>query len=251
LGLFHAIFMRRRVVIGSLQERSRNSYRRLAMKRSHSNWSARASLLLLAALSLPSVTASAQYRQPVLSDTADEASKVLAASNLATPARSDIATEKQAQQSLPVRVDRVKSVRTIPAGTVWDSPVQFGESCAFDLKVEYDETFTTWTFNDHEYIRILIQDRYRNLATGFAFVDRADYVIQHDFATNIAFHAGIFWLVQLPDRGIVVRDTGTFTQNWSGDFPWPVENLTGPYHDVNGVPFGTLSYCDWEQGRFP
>jgi len=202
------------------------------MKRSHSNWRSGASLLLIAALGVPAVMASAHYRQPVRSGT----SNVLA---------------KQAQQSLPIKVDRVKFVRTIPAGTVWDSPVRFGESCAFDLKVEYDETFTTWTFNDHEYIRIVIRDRYRNLATGFSFADPADYVIQHDFATNIAFHAGIFWAVHVPDRGLVVRDTGTFTQNWSGDFPWPVENLTGPYHDINGVPFGTRSYCDWSQGRFP
>jgi hypothetical protein len=249
LGLFHAIFMRRRVVIGSLQERSRSSDRRLTMKRSHTNWSG-ASLLLIAALSLPSVMASAQYR-PVRSDTDDGASNALAVGKLATLKRLDTATQKQVQQPLPIRVDRVKFVRTIPAGTVWDSPVRFGESCAFDLKVEYDETFTTWTFNDHEYIRIVIRDRYRNLATGFAFADPADYIIQHDFATNMAFHAGIFWAVHVPDRGIVVRDTGTFTQNWSGTFPWPIENLTGPYHDINGVPFGTRSYCDWAQGRFP
>jgi hypothetical protein len=243
--------MRRRVVIGSLRERSRNSDRRLLMKRSHSNWRSGASLLLIAAVGLLSVTASAQYRQPVRSDTDDSTSKVFAVGNLATPTRSDSATQKQAQQSLPVRVDRVKFVRIIPAGTVWDSPVRFGESCAFDLKIEYDETFTTWTFNDHEYIRIVIRDRFRNLATGFAFEDPADYIIQHDFATNIAFHAGIFWAVHVPDRGIVVRDTGTFTQNWSGTFPWPIDNLTGPYHDINGVPFGTRSYCDWLEGRFP
>jgi hypothetical protein len=248
LGLFHAIFMRRRVGPGRLQERSRNSDRRLAMKRSHSNGSG-ASLLLIAALGLPSVMASAQYR-PVRSDT-DRTSNALALSTAITPTRSDSDTQKQVQQTLPIRVDRVKFARTIPAGTVWDSPVRFGESCAFDLKVEYDETFTTWTFNDHEYIRIVIRDRYRNLATGFAFEDPADYIIQHDFATNVAFHAGIFWAVHVPDRGMVVRDTGTFTQNWSGTFPWPIENLTGPYHDINGVPFGTRSYCDWAQGRFP
>lgn len=158
---------------------------------------------------------------------------------------------KDERHPLPRRVDRVKSTQVIPAGTTWNSAVRFGENCAFDLKVDFNQTFTTWTFDDHESILIQIADRYTNLATGFKFVDRADYVIQHDFTTNTAFHAGVFFLIHLPKRGIVVRDTGTFTQQWVGAFPWPVENLTGPYHDVNSLPFGTLSYCDWAAGLFP
>jgi len=41
-----------------------------------------------------------------------------------------------------------------------------------------------------------------------------------------------------------------FDQNWNLPFPRPLEHLKG-VHDVNSVPFGTLSYCDWLQGNFP
>jgi len=163
---------------------------------------------------------------------------------------SSVKAPQEERHPLPRRVDRVKSSQVIKAGIEWNSPVRFGENCAFDLKVDLNQTFTTWTFDDHEYIRIEIQDHYKNLQTGFKFVDRADYVIQHHFATNTAFHAGIFWTVNLPKRGIVVRDTGTFTQDWSVPFPSPAVNLTG-HHDVNSLPFGTLSYCGWAEGRFP
>jgi hypothetical protein len=168
-----------------------------------------------------------------------------------TAGAANATASKGERDPLPRRVERVNSTQLIRAGTEWNSDIRLGENCAFDLKIEFNRTFTSWTFADHESILVQIADRYTNLSTGFKFVDRADYVIQHDFATNTAFHAGVFYLTHLPKRGIVVRDTGTFTQQWVGPFPWPVENLTGPYHDVNGVPFGTLSYCDWADGRFP
>jgi hypothetical protein len=146
---------------------------------------------------------------------------------------------------------RVDHTAEIPAGTSWDSPVRFGENCGFDLTVEFDETFTVWVFDDHELIQIEISDTYTNRSTGFTFQDAARYSIRFDYATNLAFHEGIFWQVNAEGQGIEVLDVGTFVQDWSGSFPWPILSLTGKHHDVNAQPFGTHSYCDWAQGMFP
>jgi hypothetical protein len=80
----------------------------------------------------------------------------------------------------------------IPAGTSWNSPVRFGENCGFDMTVEFDETFTVWVFDDHELFQIEISDTYTNRSTGFTFQDAARYSIRFDYATNRAFHEGIF-----------------------------------------------------------
>jgi hypothetical protein len=210
-------------------------------------------LMLLSVLALSAATAAPRHdvRHHANESAGSEALANIAEQRSVSSGTAKATTPRVERHPLPRHVDRARSTQVIPAGTTWNSPVRFGENCAFDLKVDFNQTFTTWTFDDHESILIQIADRYTNLATGFKFVDRADYVIQHDFATNTAFHAGVFYLIHLPKRGIVVRDTGTFTQQWVGSFPWPNENLTGPYHDVNSLPFGTLSYCDWAAGRFP
>jgi hypothetical protein len=148
-------------------------------------------------------------------------------------------------------VSRVNHTVEIPAGTSWNSAVRFGENCSFDLTAEFDETFTVWVFDDHELIQIEISDIYTNRSTGFTFRDRARYSIRFDYATNLAFHEGIFWQVNVAGSGIEVLDVGTFVQDWSGSFPWPILSLTGEHHDVNAQPFGTHSYCDWAQGMFP
>jgi len=135
-----------------------------------------------------------------------------------------------------------------------DSPVRYGEVCDFDLAVKYDEVFEVTTFPTYEVLHILIKDEFRNRSTGFVFLDTADYYIRHEFESGIAFHAGAFWITkvwrhhQLRD---VVRDIGTFYQNWNNsDWMTPMD-FTGSEHDVNTLPFGTLSYCDWAQGIFP
>jgi len=178
-----------------------------------------------------------------------------------------------------VDVTRVNDEVVIPAGTEWNSPVRLGEVCGFDLSIKYDEVFETTTFEAYEVWHITISDEYRNLSTGFRFLDTADYFIRHDLASGIAFHAGTFWIVYARQRhqdhgdddrllsdgkggekrdagprtrlSQVVRDIGTFLQDWTGAYPWPVMDPTGPHHDVNSVPFGTRSYCGWAEGNFP
>jgi hypothetical protein len=142
----------------------------------------------------------------------------------------------------------------VPAGTEWDSPVRLGEVCDFDLAIKYNEVFETTSFDTFEVLHITIRDLYKNKSTGLKFLDTADYYIRHDFATGRAFHAGTFWSTKARKHWRVkevVRDVGTFSQDWTGEYPWPVEELTGPDHDVAAVPFGTLSYCDWAEGNFP
>ena len=146
---------------------------------------------------------------------------------------------------------RVDHTADIPAGTSWNSPVRFGENGGFDVTIEFDETFTVWLFDDHELLQIEISDIYTNRSTGFTFEDRARYSIRFDYSTNLAFHEGIFWQVNVEGSGIEVRDVGTFVQDWSGSFPWPILSMTGTHHEVNAQPFGTHSYCDWAQGMFP
>jgi hypothetical protein len=161
------------------------------------------------------------------------------------------ATGGSAKSANPVRTEQVvKFTHEIPAGTLWDSAVRLGELCADDLRVEFDDKFTTYTFDRKEVIFITIKDTYTNLRTGFKFVDNAWYQIHHDFTTHKAFHIGVFFWTTVDGRP-KVRDAGTFTQTWIGPFPWPVENPTGPFNDVKGVPFGTRSYCDWSVGIFP
>ena len=153
-----------------------------------------------------------------------------------------------------VDVFKVDNKVDIPAGTEWDSPVRFGELCDFDLSIKYNEVFEVTTFDTFEVLHITIRDVFKNQSTGFKFWDTADYYIRHDFDTGLAFHAGTFWSTKARLRRQwreVVRDVGTSSQDWNGEYPWPVENLTGPDHDVAAVPFGTLSYCDWAEGKFP
>jgi hypothetical protein len=153
-----------------------------------------------------------------------------------------------------VDITKVSKKVVIPAGTAWDSPVRYGEVCSFDLAVKYDEVFEVTTFPTYQVLHIVINDEFKNRSTGFVFFDTADYYIRYEFESGIAFHAGTFWLTKawihnrLRD---VVRDIGTFYQNWNNPDWLPVFDLTGPEHDVNSLPFGTLSYCDWAQGIFP
>jgi hypothetical protein len=114
--------------------------------------------------------------------------------------------------------------------------------------------FEVTTFDTYQVYHIVINDEYQNRSTGFTFLDTADYYIRYDLGSGIAFHAGTFWIVKAWKHHRlreVVRDIGTFYQDWNGDYPWPVMDLTGTEHDVNAVPFGTRSYCDWAQGIFP
>jgi hypothetical protein len=137
----------------------------------------------------------------------------------------------------------------IPAGTAWNSPVRFGEVCAFDVAIEFNDRFLTWEYGDRTKLDNEFNDTFTNLATGFSFFDTAKYSIQFDHQSGIAKHSGIFWKT-LVGNDIVVLDVGSFTQNWNLPFPQPVENLKG-VHDVNSVLFGTLSYCAWLEGDFP
>lgn len=138
----------------------------------------------------------------------------------------------------------------IPAGTYWDSPSKSGEIADFDIKVKFNQRFEITTFDSYIAYRILIHDMYTNMETGLKFFDTADYYIRQDLATGEAFHAGVFWNVKYRGQTVVL-DTGTFAQDWNGEYPWPVLNLTGPDHDVNAYPFGTISYVDWLMGDFP
>jgi hypothetical protein len=139
---------------------------------------------------------------------------------------------------------------TIPAGTAWDSSVRAGEVCDFDLKIKYDQRFEITAFETYEVYHIVVRDVFKNLATGKKFVDTADYYIRFDYATGEAYHTGTFWLTE-SYGDIVVLDQGAFYQNWY-DSEWiTVYDLVGPDHDVNSVPFGTWSYCDWAAGDFP
>lgn len=137
----------------------------------------------------------------------------------------------------------------IPAGAAWDSPVRFGEVCAFDVAIDFDDRFLTWEYGDRAKFDNEFNDTFTNLATGFSFLDTAKYSIQFDRQSGSAKHSGIFWKTFVENH-IVVLDVGSFTQNWNLPFPRPLENLKG-VNDVNSAPFGTWSYCDWLQGNFP
>ncbi len=137
----------------------------------------------------------------------------------------------------------------IPAGTPWNSPVRFGEVCSFDVAVEFDDQIVTWEYEDRTRLNLEFKDTFTNLATGFSFLDTANYSIFFDHTTGLARHSGIFWKT-LVGNHVVVLDVGSFVQDWSLPFPQPVENLKG-VHDVNSAPFGTWSYCEWLQGNFP
>jgi hypothetical protein len=144
-----------------------------------------------------------------------------------------------------------KETVTIPKGTTWDSPSKAGEVCGFALRADYDEIFETTTFEDgHQVIRIVINDKYTNLKTGFWFYDTAEYYVKYDPVSGWAFHAGVFWMTVVQGR-LAVLDRGTFEQNWNLPGVQMAEQLTGPDHDVNAFPHGTISYCDWLSGDFP
>jgi hypothetical protein len=146
-----------------------------------------------------------------------------------------------------VQVIRFSTV--IPAGTAWNSPVRFGEVCAFDVALTADDQIVTWEREDRTTLNLEFDDLYTNLTTGYSFSDTANYSIQFDHESGFADHSGIFWKV-LVGNHIAVLDVGSFTQNWNLPFPQPAEDLKG-VHDVNAAPFGTFSYCDWLEGNFP
>lgn len=149
-------------------------------------------------------------------------------------------------------VDSFKGTVVIAAGSLWNSPVRFGEQCSFDVELAFNDTFTTTDYGDRVLIQIEIADIYTNVATGFSFLDWARYSIVLDKATGHARHDGVFWRVNVQGKGVVVHDVGQFTQDWSTVPPplAPVIEMHGT-HDVNSLPFGTLSYCNWAQGIFP
>lgn len=68
----------------------------------------------------------------------------------------------------------------IPAGAAWDSPVRFGEVCAFDVAIDFDDRFLTWEYGDRAKFDNEFNDTFTNLATGFSFLDTAKYSIQFD-----------------------------------------------------------------------
>jgi hypothetical protein len=148
-------------------------------------------------------------------------------------------------------VDTIKETVTIPKGTTWDSPSKAAEVCDFALRIDYDELIETTTFEDgHQVLHLVFSDKFTNLKSGFWFYDTADYYVKYDPVSGWAFHAGVFWKTVIQGR-LAVLDRGTFEQNWNLPGVQTPEQLTGPDHDVNAFPHGTISYCDWLSGDFP
>ena len=146
-------------------------------------------------------------------------------------------------------VDTVVGTVVIPAGTLWDSGTRLGEQCAFDVEVRFNQTFKTTDFGDRAIQQIQINDVYTNLATGFTFVDRARFSINVDKVSGFAYLHGTFWQNNVEGGGIEVHDVGRMVQDLN--LPGFVIIEKHGTFDVNAVPFGTLSYCDWLQGIWP